>query len=83
MASRLNLVKLPGSTLSNEKLNNSFMTEPAKSTIEPVQISFTGGLHYDEQGHLFREVIGNEPQYVGPPSPEIDAAWDDLLKGTS
>lgn len=42
---------------------------------------FTGGLHYTKEGHLYREIIEGEPQYVGAPTPEIDAAWDQLLKG--
>jgi hypothetical protein len=44
-------------------------------------MSFTGGLHFDQNGDVYREVIEDEPQYVGYPSPEIEAAWDSLLKG--
>ncbi|KAK0378842.1 hypothetical protein CLIM01_03813 [Colletotrichum limetticola] len=44
-------------------------------------VRFTGGLHFYKNGTLYREVIEGQPQYVGPPSPEIDAAWKSLLKG--
>lgn len=43
---------------------------------------FTGRLNYNESsGLLYREVDPSSVQYFGEPSPEIDAAWDELLRG--
>jgi hypothetical protein len=54
----------------------------AKGQIELQKVTFTGGIHYDDHGHVYiKEVPG--PKYVGPPEPAIDAAWDELLKGKS
>ncbi|KAJ5306795.1 hypothetical protein PENANT_c003G08188 [Penicillium antarcticum] len=43
---------------------------------------YTGRFWYNETiGKVYRDVDPSEPQYFGLPSPEIDAAWDDLLRG--
>lgn len=43
---------------------------------------FTGKLWYNkEAGKVYREVDFSQPQYFGPPNPDIDGAWDDLLRG--
>ncbi|OGM49341.1 hypothetical protein ABOM_003616 [Aspergillus bombycis] len=43
---------------------------------------FTGKFFYnDETQKIEREVDPTRPQYAGPPSPEIDAAWAELLRG--
>ncbi|KAK1501471.1 hypothetical protein CTAM01_05695 [Colletotrichum tamarilloi] len=55
--------------------------EPIKGVLASETVRFTGGLHFYKNGTLYREVIEGQPQYVGPPSPEIDAAWKSLLKG--
>ena len=36
---------------------------------------------YNEQQELVRPAHGNEPEYVGTPTPELDAAWHNLLGG--
>lgn len=46
-----------------------------------MQLEFTGGIEEDENGHLYLAIPPGQPQFVGPPSPEIDAAWLDLMKG--
>lgn len=43
---------------------------------------FSGKLWYNEEtGFLYRDIDAAQPQYFGEPSPEIDAAWSDLLRG--
>jgi hypothetical protein len=44
-------------------------------------VKFTGGLELNETGKLHRIIDPGQPQYVGPPTPEIDAAWDELMLG--
>ncbi|TQN64530.1 hypothetical protein CSHISOI_10941, partial [Colletotrichum shisoi] len=60
-----------------------FLTEldPVKGVLASETVRFTGGLHYHPNGTLYRETVAGEPQYVGAPSPDIDSAWDTLLKG--
>ncbi|THV45576.1 hypothetical protein BGAL_0473g00050 [Botrytis galanthina] len=73
--------------LSQAQVNSGFLKgfttelDPIKSVISEQTVRFTGGLHYHKNGTLYREAIEGEPQYVGSPSPEIDAAWNQLLKG--
>ncbi|KAE8358393.1 hypothetical protein BDV27DRAFT_163623 [Aspergillus caelatus] len=44
--------------------------------------TFTGKFYYNEETQMIeREVDPTKPQYAGPPSPEIDAAWAELLRG--
>ncbi|CEJ55178.1 hypothetical protein PMG11_01449 [Penicillium brasilianum] len=50
-----------------------------KSQIQLHQVRFTGGLELNETGKLHRIIDPRQPQYVGPPAPEIDAAWDELM----
>ncbi|KAI1268091.1 hypothetical protein F5Y18DRAFT_424412 [Xylariaceae sp. FL1019] len=52
---------------------------PAKSQIELVTRSFTGGVNLDADGSFNMDQTGSE--YIGEPSPEVDAAWDELLLG--
>lgn len=42
---------------------------------------FTGALRAHENGTLYPVHYSDDPVYVGPPSPEIDAAWEELLQG--
>ncbi|KAJ5219964.1 hypothetical protein N7468_009168 [Penicillium chermesinum] len=44
--------------------------------------TFSGKLWFDrETKTVYREIDPAEPQYFGPPGPEIDRAWGDLLRG--
>ncbi|KAK1951988.1 hypothetical protein LY78DRAFT_594550 [Colletotrichum sublineola] len=45
-------------------------------------VTFTGGLFFTDNDTLWRDKPEGQPQYVGAPSPEIDAAWEKLLNGT-
>lgn len=52
-----------------------------RSEIELQQVTFTGGIHYDETGHVYIEETAG-PRFVGLPEPAIDEAWESLLRGT-
>ncbi|KAM0145502.1 hypothetical protein ACHAQE_011237 [Botrytis cinerea] len=67
----------------NDGFLKGFTTEldPIKNILSEETVRFTGGLHFHKNGTLYREIIEGEPQYVGEPSPEIDSAWNQLLKG--
>ncbi|KAI0973470.1 hypothetical protein F4678DRAFT_426840, partial [Xylaria arbuscula] len=54
--------------------------EPLKQAIEMERIRFTGGLNIDDNGTLYLVTEPGATQYVGNPTPEIDAAWDALLQ---
>jgi hypothetical protein len=66
---------------SDHQLTMRFFTDPIKGVLASETVRFTGGLHFHKNGTLYRETIEGQPQYVGPPSPEIDSAWNRLLKG--
>ncbi|KUI69556.1 hypothetical protein VM1G_04721 [Cytospora mali] len=58
-----------------------FLTElgPAREIVQVKETVFMGGLVYDDNDNLHRETLPGQPQYVGTPSPEVDAAWNQLL----
>jgi len=43
------------------------------------RVRFTSDIQVDPNGTLYLSQNPNGPQYVGPPTPEIDQAWEDLL----
>jgi hypothetical protein len=43
------------------------------------QVTFTGTLKIEDGVGLVREVNSSGPNYVGTPSPEMDAAWEDIV----
>ena len=49
--------------------------------IEGRRVSFTGELKFHKNKTMYRD-YEDEPKYVGPPSAEIDANWNALLKGS-
>ena len=53
------------------------MTKEVPATLKQVQFNAT--LKYNEDHKVYRPVT--QPSYVGPPSPEIDAAWDEIMGG--
>jgi hypothetical protein len=56
--------------------------EPAKESIELLKVKFKGSFRYNETSkEYYCEHDPAEPQYIGPPSPEIDQAWEELLAG--
>jgi hypothetical protein len=57
------------------------MTGPTRSTIEVIEVGFTGNLEYTESGHLYIDLGEDGVRYFGEPSPEVDQAWDDLIGG--
>ena len=54
----------------------------SKSSIEFSRVKFKRAFRYNESSNTYyREHDPAEPQYIGPWSPEIDKAWEDLLDG--
>ncbi|TRX89642.1 hypothetical protein FHL15_009392 [Xylaria flabelliformis] len=53
--------------------------EPAKSEIELVVKRFSGGVDLDKEDHFIIDQKGQE--YIGPPGPAVDKAWEMLLGG--
>jgi len=53
--------------------------DPAKAAIEGHKIRFTGELKFYENNTMYRDYPEGEPRYFGPPNPEIDNAWHELL----
>jgi hypothetical protein len=54
----------------------------ARKAITYEERVFSGALKYNtETKDVFRDIDPSEPQYFGPPSPDVDAAWDKLLAG--
>ncbi|KAI3323861.1 hypothetical protein HD806DRAFT_76421 [Xylariaceae sp. AK1471] len=43
-----------------------------------VEVTFTGALTYNSSGVLVNEYMPGQRRWVGEPTPNIDAAWDDL-----
>jgi len=61
---------------SNELM---FLQEPIKSEIELIVKPFSGGVEIHGENNFVTDPGGHE--YVGPPAPGIDQAWDLLLEG--
>lgn len=57
----------------------TYLAEAAKPWMEAKRVRFTGMLKFHENGSMYRDYPKDQPLYVGPPTPEIDKAWNDLL----
>ncbi|MCJ1261976.1 hypothetical protein MMC22_001845 [Lobaria immixta] len=54
----------------------------AKPVVALEQRIFDGAVYFNESSQMLEmETNPNLPQFVGPPSPEIDQAWYDMLRG--
>ncbi len=53
------------------------MTKEVPATLKQVQFNAT--LKYNEDHKVYRPIT--QPAYVGSPTPEIDAAWEELIGG--
>jgi hypothetical protein len=53
----------------------------AKSSIQYEQRRYTGSLVYDAATKRAIRIKDAPVEYFGPPGDEVDAAWDELLKG--
>ncbi|KAI1119893.1 hypothetical protein F5Y10DRAFT_259444 [Nemania abortiva] len=53
--------------------------EPAWHAIRLHKVKFTGDLKIDKNGTVYRDIVGT--QYVGMPTPEMDDAWVDIIRG--
>jgi hypothetical protein len=54
---------------------------PAREAISIKKVKFTGGLYFDYNGTLHSTSNPEEPRYVGPPSEDMDNAWEALIHG--
>ncbi|KAI1274230.1 hypothetical protein F5Y07DRAFT_401520 [Xylaria sp. FL0933] len=67
------------SAKANYELGFATDLEPARNEIELLVQRFSGGVKLDTEGHFFTDDEGRE--FVGPPDPAIDKAWEMLLEG--
>ncbi|KAH8805152.1 hypothetical protein F5884DRAFT_754725 [Xylogone sp. PMI_703] len=51
---------------------------PLHSSIDLVEVQFSGTLAYTEADHLYMDIGEDGVRHFGEPSPEIDQAWRDL-----
>lgn len=56
-------------------------TEPAWSKVELEKIRFTTGIYFDDKGNAYRNEHPNMNRFIGAPTPEMDAAWEELIGG--
>lgn len=59
---------------------NSVNAAPAKIAISLEEIRFTSGVYIDDNGTFHLAEHPGLPQYVGPPSSEIDEAWEEIVQ---
>ncbi|KAF2176083.1 hypothetical protein K469DRAFT_755879 [Zopfia rhizophila CBS 207.26] len=52
-----------------------------KGVLQLEKVRFTHSLRAHENGTIYGNIDTNQPQYVGTPSPEIDANWEALVGG--
>lgn len=69
--------------LSKTAVNNSNFPEVALQNLRDRKVSFSGGLAYDDVGHLIIESKPGDRKWIGDPTPEMDALWDHVAYGTS
>lgn len=55
-------------------------SEPARKLIREYEVRFNGALTYNESGKLVIEPSG-EQRWIGHPTPEMDALWDQVEAG--
>lgn len=64
------------------RISTDFFTDVLTPTIETELVRYTNAFRYNATDKTYyREFDPKEPQYVGTPSPEIDDAWNELLRG--
>ncbi|EAW09065.1 oxidase ustYa family protein [Aspergillus clavatus NRRL 1] len=83
-AQSLYLWSRPAPTCSRYPFDAGYPTEwgPAVESIKLEKTTFTSPLRYNTtSSQLYRDFDASQPQYIGAPSPEIDAAWESLLGG--
>lgn len=56
------------------------MIEAALPELELREVTFDGSLTFDSTGTLIREKKKGEPEWVGEPTPEMDAMWDRVAR---
>lgn len=73
-------VTCPSESSFDEGFSTDF--QDAKPVVALEERIFDGSLYFNESSQRVEmETNPNLPQFVGPPSPEIDLAWDNLLRG--
>ncbi|OJJ42268.1 hypothetical protein ASPZODRAFT_137405 [Penicilliopsis zonata CBS 506.65] len=79
LLSALLFFRLPSSPYGSYEKGFSTDLKSIRSSIELQEVQFTGGLELDENGRLISVTDPGAPKYAGPPSPEIDDAWNELM----
>jgi hypothetical protein len=71
--------------LSTKKFKPSGLTFKvyARHLIDESMKTFTTGLDYNNTNHTLQHTPSDGLKYVGPPGPEIDAAWEAIAGGKS
>ncbi|EPS28978.1 hypothetical protein PDE_03924 [Penicillium oxalicum 114-2] len=54
----------------------------ALQNLQDRKVSFSGGLAYDDVGHLIIESKPGDRKWIGDPTPEMDALWDHVAYGS-
>lgn len=67
------------SLLLHTCIPNDGLSEPAMPHIELELRRFTSGVLFTPAGEPYRTKYPGKPEYVGPPSPEVDANWEKLI----
>jgi hypothetical protein len=58
-----------------------YFSEISRPLIEESFHTFTAALDYNNPNHTLQRTPSPKPHYVGPPNPEIDQAWEDIVGG--
>lgn len=78
--STLTSVRSPGILRTVSLLTSIDHSDAAFPALDIHRVPFTGGLHWDENGTLIRNPLPTGgTEWVGTPSPELDALWDHVV----
>ncbi|KAH8427285.1 oxidase ustYa family protein [Aspergillus melleus] len=75
-------ILVTGGSAGQERLWRSTDLEAVKSLVSEREIRFEGALAYNDSGHLVREPSPRGDEWIGPPTPQMDALWDRVEAGS-
>ncbi|KAK1141024.1 hypothetical protein N8T08_009597 [Aspergillus melleus] len=70
------------STQLDRRLWRSTDLEAVRSLVSEREIRFEGALAYNDSGQLVREPSPRGDEWIGPPTPQMDALWDRVEAGS-